>query len=237
MAPDRRALTVVSKRGPIAYDRVDGARVARRGAGGPMSALRVDRTDLSKNIVRGFMAYERLLERRPHLHGEVGMLSLLDPSRFTVPVDAACPEEIRAAAAGVNERHGRRGWLPIDLRIGDNFPLAVAAYREYDVLIVNSIADDMNLISKEAPLLNERDGALALSVRADPFEELGDLCVPVDPLDVAETTLALETALELPAVERAGRTAGLRRRAEEHDVAASIGAQLADLARLPEPAR
>ncbi|MFM7247140.1 MAG: trehalose-6-phosphate synthase [Actinomycetota bacterium] len=237
MAPDRRAVTVVSKREPIAYDRVDGARVAHRGAGGLMSALRVDRTDPSKNIVRGSMAYERLLERRPDLHGEVGMLSLLDPSRLAVPVYAAYLEEIRAAAAWVNERHGRCGWLPIDLRIGDNFPLVVAAYREYDVLIVNSIADGMNLISKEAPLLNERDGALALSVRAGSFEELGDLCVPVEPLGVAETSFALETALELPAVERAERAAALRARVEERDVAAWIEAQLADLARLPEPAR
>ncbi len=199
--------------------------------------LRVDRTDPSKNIVRGFQAYDRLLERRPDLHGEVGMLSLLDPSRLAVPVYAAHLEEVRAAAEWVNERHGRRGWLPIDLRIGDNFPLAVAAYREYDVLLVNSIADGMNLISKEAPLLNERDGALALSARAGSFEELGDLCVAVEPLDVAETSFALEAALELPAAERAERAAGLRRRVEEHGVDAWIGAQLDDLARLPEPTR
>ncbi len=199
--------------------------------------LRVDRTDPSKNIVRGFHAYDRLLERRPDLHGEVAMLSLLDPSRLALPIYAVYLQEIRAAAQWVNDRHGRRGWLPIDLRIGDNFPLAVAAYREYDVLLVNSIADGMNLISKEAPLLNERDGALALSVRTGSFEELGDLCVPVEPLDVAQTSAALEEALDLPDAERMRRALGLRRRVEEHDVAAWIRAQLDDLARLPEPAR
>lgn len=199
--------------------------------------LRVDRSDPSKNSVRAYHAFDRLLERRPDLHGEVGMLALVDPSRLAVPVYAQHLEDIRAAARSVNERHGTRDWLPIDLRIGDNFPLAVAAYREYDVLLVNPIADGMNLISKEAPLLNERDGAVALSVRAGSFEELGAWCVPVEPLDVGQTSAALEQALDLPDAERAIRADGLRRAVEAHDVAAWIADQLADLARLPEAVR
>jgi trehalose 6-phosphate synthase len=134
--------------------------------------LRVDRTDPSKNIVRGFHAYGRLLERRPDLHGRVQLLSLLDPSRLAVPVYANYLKRINAVAAEINDTHGTDGWLPIDLRIGDNFPVVVAAYREYDALLVNSIADGMNLISKEAPLLNERDGVVVLSERAGSFEEL-----------------------------------------------------------------
>jgi len=199
--------------------------------------LRVDRSDPSKNSVRAYHAYDRLLECRPDLHGEVAMLALVDPSRLAVPVYAQHLAEIRAAAAAVNERHGTGTWLPIDLRIGDNFPLAVAAYREYDVLLVNPIADGMNLISKEAPLLNERDGAVALSVRAGSFAELGAWCVPVEPLDVGQTSAALEAALELPVAERALRADGLRRAVEAHDVAAWIEQQLDDLARLPEAVR
>jgi trehalose 6-phosphate synthase len=196
--------------------------------------LRVDRTDPSKNIVRGFHAYGRLLERRPDLHGRVQLLSLLDPSRLAVPVYANYLKRINAVAAEINDTHGTDGWLPIDLRIGDNFPVVVAAYREYDALLVNSIADGMNLISKEAPLLNERDGVVVLSERAGSFEELEPWVLRVDPLDVEQTAAQLERALELPQPERGERAAAIRAFIEDHDVARWIDLQLVDLEFLGE---
>jgi trehalose 6-phosphate synthase len=196
--------------------------------------LRVDRTDPSKNIVRGFHAYGRLLERRPDLHGRVQLLSLLDPSRLAVPVYANYLKRINAVAAEINDTHGTDGWLPIDLRIGDNFPVVVAAYREYDALLVNSIADGMNLISKEAPLLNERDGVVVLSERAGSFEELKPWVLRVDPLDVEQTAAQLERALELPQPERGERAAAIRAFVEDHDVARWIDLQLVDLEFLGE---
>ena len=196
--------------------------------------LRVDRTDPSKNIVRGFHAYGRLLERRPDLHGRVQLLSLLDPSRLAVPVYANYLRRINATAAEINNMYGTNGWLPIDLRIGDNFPVVVAAYREYDALLVNSIADGMNLISKEAPLLNERDGVIVLSERAGSFEELEPWVLPVDPLDVEQTAAQLERALELPQPERGERAAAIRAFVEGHDVARWIDLQLVDLEFLAE---
>jgi trehalose 6-phosphate synthase len=196
--------------------------------------LRVDRTDPSKNIVRGFHAYGRLLERRPDLHGRVQLLSLLDPSRLAVPVYANYLKRINAVAAEINDTHGTDGWLPIDLRIGDNFPVVVAAYREYDALLVNSIADGMNLISKEAPLLNERDGVVVLSERAGSFEELEPWVLRVDPLDVEQTAAQLERALELPQPERGERAAAIRAFVEDHDVARWIDLQLVDLELLGE---
>ena len=196
--------------------------------------LRVDRTDPSKNILRGFHAYERLLERRPDLHGRVRMLALLDPSRLAVPAYASYLERIHAITDQVVARFGTDDWLPIDLRIGDNFPMVVAAYREYDVLLVNSIADGMNLISKEAPLLNERDGVVVLSERAGSFEELEPWVLPVDPLDVEQTAAQLEAALELPQPERGAHAEALRTFVEEHDVERWIALQLHDLEQLAE---
>jgi trehalose 6-phosphate synthase len=194
--------------------------------------LRVDRTDPSKNIVRGFEAYGRLLERRPDLHGRIVFLALLHPSRQEIREYADLVADIHAAVGGINERFGHDGWLPIDLRIGDNFPGTVAAYRRYDVLLVNPIADGMNLVSKEAPLVNERDGVLVLSERAGAFDELGADALTIDPLDVEATATRLEEALALPGDERRRRSEAIRRQVERHDVDHWIGRQLDDLTAL-----
>ena len=191
--------------------------------------LRVDRTDPSKNIVRGFQAYDRLLTRRPDLRGEVTLLTLLNPSRLSIDAYALYFETIKTTAADVNARHGYDGWLPIDLRIGDNFPDVIAAYQQYDVLLVNAIADGMNLIAKEAPLLNETNGVIVLSERAGAFEELKPFVLAIDPLDVEATAAALERALELSQSERAARSIAIKEFLITHDINRWIDLQLGDL--------
>src|SRR6266545_3046779 len=114
--------------------------------------LRVDRTDPSKNIVRGFRAFELYLEAHPEMHTRVGMLALLDPSRQDIPEYAEYLGAIQREARRVNDRFQRNGWMPIELVIRDNFVGSVAAYKQFDVLFVNAIFDGMNLIAKEAPL-------------------------------------------------------------------------------------
>jgi trehalose 6-phosphate synthase len=194
--------------------------------------LRVDRTDLSKNIVRGFRAFELFLRRHPELHGRVGMLALLDPSRQDITEYSDYLAAIEATAAEVNARYGRDDWLPIDLRIEDNFAESVAAYKEYDVLFVNAIFDGMNLVAKEAPLVNERDGVLLLSENAGAFEELGRFAVAVNPFDVAGQAEALHRALELPAEERRERIEAIRAEVRERDLGAWLEGLLADLDRV-----
>ena len=139
------------------------------------TVLRVDRTDPTKNIARGFEAFGLYLERHPEAHGRVGMLALLDPSRQDIPLYAAYVEAVADAARAVNERFGEDGWLPIRLEIKDDFPRSVAAYKHYDVLLVNAISDGLNLVAKEAPLVNERNGVVILSENAGAWEELGAL--------------------------------------------------------------
>ncbi len=178
--------------------------------------VRVDRTDPSKNILRGFRAFELLLEGHPEHRGRVGMLALLDPSRQDIPEYAEYLAEIEHAAATANER---AGMTVIDLRIGDDFPLSVAAYVEYDVLFVNPIFDGLNLVAKEGPLLNDRDGVLVLSENAGAAEELAPWALVVSPFDVEEQAEALHRALELPAAERRERLSGLREHVRAHDIA------------------
>ena len=194
--------------------------------------LRVDRTDPSKNIVRGFEAYALYLEAHPESHGRVGMLALLDPSRQDIPQYADYLARIVDAANDVNERFGHDAWRPVLLEIQDNFPRAVAAYKQYDVLFVNALADGLNLVAKEAPLVNDRDGVLVLSRGAGAYEELGEWAIGVDPLDVAGQAEALHVALSLGSGERAARAEALRSHVREHDLEEWLDLQLADLDRV-----
>jgi trehalose 6-phosphate synthase len=195
--------------------------------------VRVDRTDPSKNIVRGFLAYALLLERHPELHRRVRMLALLDPSRQALPVYADYRAAIEREARAVNERFGDGGWQPIDLQIADNFPQSVAAYKQFDVLFVNPIFDGMNLVAKEAPLVNERDGVVVLSENAGAHEELGAWTLTVNPFDLEGQAEALYTGLTMPAAERRRRADAIRAHVREHDLEAWTDAQLTDLDRLP----
>jgi trehalose 6-phosphate synthase len=191
--------------------------------------VRVDRTDPSKNIVRGFKAYELLLEEHPELHGRVGMLALLDPSRQDIPEYSEYLGAIQRAARVVNDRFRTEGWLPLEIRIEDNFHQAVAAYKQYDVLLVNAIFDGMNLVAKEAPLVNARDGVLVLSENTGAHDELGEWAITVNPFDLSGQAAALYEALTMSKTERRRRLQGIRSHVVEHDIAAWIDAQLADL--------
>ncbi|HZC31186.1 MAG TPA: trehalose-6-phosphate synthase, partial [Gaiellaceae bacterium] len=156
--------------------------------------LRVDRTDPSKNAVRGFRAFKLMLERHPELRGRVRMLALLTPSRQDVPEFVEYLDAIEREV---------RGEDAIDLRVSDDFARSVAAYKQYDALLVNAVFDGLNLVAKEASLVNTRDGVLVLSENAGAHEELGEHALTVNPFDVDEQAEALYEALTMPDEERA----------------------------------
>jgi trehalose 6-phosphate synthase len=189
--------------------------------------LRVDRTDPSKNVVRGLEAFALLLERRPDLRGAVGMVALLDPSRQEIPEYVEERERIEATAADLEARFPGA----LRLHIADDFAQSVAAYKQFDVLLVNAVMDGLNLVAKEAPIVNERDGVVLLSVNAGAYEELHEWVLPVEPLDVERQADALEDALALPSERRQAWVRSIRDHVRRHDLAAWIAAQLADLDR------
>ena len=193
--------------------------------------LRVDRTDPSKNAVRGLRAFGRLLDDHPEHRGRVTMLALLDPSRQEIPEYVEYVAAIEREALAVNERHGARGRPAVDLRLRDDFAETVAAYKDYDVLLVNAVYDGLNLVAKEGPLVNRRDGVLVLSENAGVHEELAGWALSVNPCDVVGQAEALHAALMLPAADRRTRAEGIRAYVRAHDVGRWVDAQLADLAR------
>jgi trehalose 6-phosphate synthase len=191
--------------------------------------LRVDRTDPSKNIVRGFRAFGLLLERHPEVQGRVGMVALLAPSRQDIPAYAEYVGEVEAAAREVNERFGGADWQPVALDVADDFLRSVAGYKQFDVLLANPVFDGLNLVAKEAFLVNEQDGVLVLSENAGAHEELGEWAITVNPLDVSGQADALYAALTLAPAERRRRAGAIREHVRTHDIREWVEAQLADL--------
>jgi len=191
--------------------------------------LRVDRTDLSKNVVRGFVAYGRMLERHPEMKGEVTFLAQLQPSRTDIPEYAAYMEAVASTVEEINEEHGTGSWRPIELFMEDNFPRSVAAYKNFDVLLVNAVRDGMNLVAKESAVINEKNGILVLSENAGAYEELGEYALTVNPYDVDEQADAIYAALAMPEEERERRANALRETVRSNTIEDWVGAQIEDI--------
>jgi trehalose 6-phosphate synthase len=172
--------------------------------------LRVDRIDPSKNIVRGFVAFDLLLEAEASWRGGVVFVAKLNESRQTVPEYARYAAEVTEMADRVNARWGTTDWTPIVLDTRDDYQSAVAAFTRYDTLLVNPIKDGLNLVAKEGPLLNTHDGVLCLSPDAGAWDELGAAALRAHPYDVEQTAGALHAALSMDATERTERAARLR---------------------------
>lgn len=194
--------------------------------------IRVDRADLSKNVLRGFTAFDTFLSQHPEFREEVTFIAHLQPSRQDVPEYAEYLERIEALVAVVNHRHGTTDWMPIDLRIYENFYDAVARYKHFDLLMVNSIFDGMNLVAKEAPAVNTRDGVLMLSENTGSHEELADCVLSVNPFDIQEQADAIYRALTMGPEERRLRAERLREIIFARNPGDWVDDQLRDIERL-----
>jgi len=191
--------------------------------------LRVDRADLSKNVLRGFTAFDIFLEQHPEFRENVTFIAHLQPSRQDVPEYVEYLEKIEALVAVINHRHGTTDWMPIDLRLRDDFEEAVALYKHFDLLLVNAMWDGMNLVSKEGPLVNTRNGTIILSENTGAHEELGDCAISVNPFDVQEQADAMYRALTASPEERERRMRKLQHIIESRTPADWIEDQLADI--------
>jgi len=193
--------------------------------------LRVDRADLSKNILRGFGAFDVFLEQHPEFRERVTFIAQLMPSRTDVAEYAEYLERIEAVVAVVNHRHGSPDWMPIQLKLRDDLEEAVAAYKHYDVLMVNAMFDGMNLVAKEGPMVNERAGVSVLSENTGAHEELGEYALSVNPFDIQELADSIHAALTMPEEERRRRHDGLRSIVTARNPGDWVDEQLADIRR------
>ena len=230
---------------PISIDvqatrRIASSRAARRRAEQLMVGtrervlVRVDRLEPSKNILRGFLAYEALLQRQPRLRGRISFLAFLVPSRTGLREYGDYGRQVQDAVDRINARFGRAGWRPVQIYYENDYAQALAGLSIADVVLVNPLVDGMNLVAKEAVVVSERDAALVLSETAGAFDQMADGVLPVAPVDVVGTADALAEGLAMPQQERAERLARLRAGVEREDITWWLRRQLNDLAGFAE---
>jgi trehalose 6-phosphate synthase len=155
------------------------------------------------------------------------------PSRMEVLEYTNYLDDVSAIVVRLNAQYANveTGWQPIHLILGENYPRALAAMKRYDVLLVNTIIDGMNLVAKEGVLLNDRNGVLILSEGAGAVQQLGDDALIISPADIEGTADAIYQALTMSPSERRRRADNLRRTVESDDVAKWFREQLWDLVR------
>jgi trehalose 6-phosphate synthase len=191
--------------------------------------MRVDRIEPTKNIVRGFQAYGQMLEEHPELHGKVTFLAFLVPSRQSLPEYKRYTADVAKVIDEVNQKYGTKNWQPIQPFYGNDRTRALAAMQYYDVLLVNPIIDGMNLVAKEGPVVNQKNGILVLSRTVGAFQQLGKACIPTSPTDIKETAEALYKALTLPIEARRSKAAMAQLIVERQDLSAWMQRQIADI--------
>jgi len=196
---------------------------------GGKTIVRVDRLEPTKNILRGFEAYDTLLARYPNLQGKVSFLSFLVPSRTNLKEYQDYASHVFQMVREINSRYGNSGWVPIRVFYEHNYPQAIAGMCLYDVLLVNPLIDGMNLVAKEGPSVNARDGVLVLSETAGAHEQLKNDAISIAPRDLEGTVQALYDALTMPAEEKRDRAERLRNKIENEDITHWFLRQLDDL--------
>lgn len=188
---------------------------------------RVDRIELSKNLTRGFLAFDALLERHSNWRERVVFVASIYPSRETNPDYVAYRGEVETVVAEVNRRWATDDWTPILLDESDDFSTSVATLARADVVLVNPVRDGLNLVAKESMLVNERAALLALSPEAGAWDELGDAAGKVHPFDIVQTAETLHELLTCSGPERTRRAASLRKAAAARTPADWLADQLA----------
>jgi len=190
---------------------------------------RVDRTELSKNIVRGLLAYRELLRFRPEWRGRVVHVAYAYPSRTDIPEYREYTASVQRAGREIEQEFGTDDWDPVLLDVANDYPGSLAALRLADVLLVNPVRDGMNLVAKEVPVLSENGCAVVLSTEAGVADEFGEDALLVNPFDVSGTADALDRALSMSVEERRARTDRLAEVSVRLPPSAWLAAQVAAL--------
>lgn len=180
--------------------------------------LGVDRLDYTKGIPQRLRAFEIFLEKNPDFRGKVTLLQRISPSRENVDEYQSVLDKIHRTVGEINGKYGEPEWNPVKSFYGflPKQEQLIPYYSAADVALVTSLADGMNLVSKEY-IASVRDGVLILSEFAGAAEELKE-AIQINPYDIPEAAQAIEKSLTMPREERQKRLKRLKERVRENDL-------------------
>jgi len=201
-------------------------------------AVGVDRLDYTKGILERFLSVERLLETEPDLIGKFSLIQIAAPSRSNIEQYQNFESEVRSLARKINSKYGRVAYNPILLLVEHHEPEQIYHYyRASEVCMVTSLHDGMNLVAKEyISARDDNQGVLILSQFTGAAKELPESLI-VNPYNVDQCSMALSTALKMPAFEQLARMKSMRSLVQEYNVYRWAGRMLMDASRIRQRQR
>jgi trehalose 6-phosphate synthase len=190
---------------------------------------RTDRADLSKNIIRGFRAYEMFLEKYPEWREKVKFVATLMPTRQDIKIYREYTDKIRVIVKEINEKYSTPDWEPIKYICRGDYDMVLALLKKYDVLMVNPILDGMNIVAKEGSIVNDNNGALILSTGAGCYEELKDGAICINPYDLRQTAESIDMALLMDEETKTRKIQIAREAVYKNDLNKWVSDQLKDI--------
>lgn len=188
--------------------------------GGRRLMIAVGRTDYTKGMVESLLAFERLMERRPELIGEVKLLVTSVRAASTMKVYEETQREIEALVGRINGRFSKLDWTPVVLFSNAiPFERLLAHYRIADICLTTPLRDGLNLVAKEyVAAKHGRAGALVLSEFAGCAVELPQ-AVLTNPYSNRDMDRAIDEAVDMPAAEARGRMVKMDKVVRHYDLA------------------
>lgn len=189
------------------------------GCGGSRKlVISVERLDYSKGILERLEAIQRLFERHPDWIAQVEFVHIATPSRTTVRAYRDYAAAVDRQVARVNGLFGRADWTPVrPLHIYVEPEKIWTWYAAADAVIVSSLHDGMNLVSKEFVAAGREDAVLLLSEFTGAARSLRE-AVLINPYATDAFADAIARALQLPEGERRERMRRLRWRVSHYDI-------------------
>jgi trehalose 6-phosphate synthase len=204
-------------------------KIVKRIKGNKFLFYRTDRLDLSKNIIRGFKAFDTFLEKHPEYLEKVVFLITGKPTRQQIKEYRNYLNDVQIIIKEINHKYARNNWKPVECIFKADYNFVVAAFKNYDCLIVNPISDGMNIVPKEAAVVNEENGVLILSEAAGCFEEIKEETIPVNPYDISQTAEAFYQAITMDENERGQRLKNLYNIVSNRNIYGWISDQFKDI--------
>lgn len=187
--------------------------------GGKRLIVSIARTDYTKGTKEMLEAFERLLEHRKELHGQVRLMCVSVSANQNMAVYQKAQQEIEGLVGRINGRFGTFEWAPIML-FTNAIPLEdlVAYFQAADVCWLTPLRDGLNLVCKEyCAARTDELGTLVISEFMGAAVQL-PYAVLTNPYSERFMDAAIDQALDMKPEEQTARMQKMRANVRRYDI-------------------